>query len=172
MTLSQRFTAYLAMLALGLPTVLIALVGGESWPFLDYRMYAEAKLTPDIDWLEVKGRTTAGEEISLHHESYLTPFDPADFLMALYSLDILGETDPAPARRALREVFNIYEARRREREHNGPALTALTVYRVRWSAPPGVATRPSPDERYPLLSVWAPSPTARPAPPRPEQRQP
>jgi hypothetical protein len=172
MTLSQCFAAYLAMLALGLPTVLIALVGGESWPFLDYRMYAEAKLTSDIDWLELKGRTAEGTEISLHHRSYLMPFDPADFLMALYSLGILGETDLTPARRALREVLTAYEVRRREREHDGPALTALTVYRVRWSAPPAAATRPSPDLRYPLLSVFAPSAPALPTRRRAEQRQP
>ena len=97
----QRWAAYAAMLAFGLPSVLVALVGGEAWPFLDYRMYAESKPTAEVDWLELVGRTPDGTALRLDDEAYIVPFAYSELLRALYTLDVLGEVDPAPARRAL-----------------------------------------------------------------------
>ena len=100
----QRLAAYVAMLAFGLPSLLIALVGGEAWPFLDYRMYADSKPTPEVDWLELVGRAPDGNAVRLDDEGYIVPFAYSELLRSLYSLDVLGELDPTPARRALTGV--------------------------------------------------------------------
>ena len=139
----QSLCAYAAMLVFGVPSVLVALVGGEFWPFLDYRMYAEAKLSPEVDWLALVGRTTDGAEFPLEDERYIVPFGPTEVLRALYTLDVLGEHDPTPARRALAGLLTAYEERRRAGEHDGPQLRAVEVYRVWWTPPPGPTTPPS-----------------------------
>jgi hypothetical protein len=131
------------MLMFGLPSLLIALVGGEFWPFLDYRMYAEAKPSPEVDWLALVGRTADGEVFPLADERYIVPFGPTEVLRALYTLDVLGERDPTPARRALAGLLTAYEERRRTGEHDGPKLRAVEVYRVQWRPQPGMIVTPA-----------------------------
>ena len=147
------------MLAFGLPSVLVALVGGEAWPFLDYRMYAESKPTSEVDWLELVGRTPDGTTLRLDNEAYIVPFAYSELLRSLYSLDVLGELDPTPARRALAGLLEAYETQRRVDGHRGPRLNRLDVYRVRWTAQPGAANFDSPDSRTLLRSVPLPAPT-------------
>ena len=156
MSLAQRLYAYLAILAFGVPSVVIALVGGEVWPFLDYRMYAEAKLTPEVDWLDLVGRTADGRSIPLVDERYIVPFTLSELLRALYPLDVLGEVDPTPARRAIGGLLVAYEAQRRAGEHDGPRLIAMEVHRVRWTVQPEASNYVTPDSRALLLSVPLP----------------
>jgi hypothetical protein len=156
MSLAQRASAYLALLAFGLPSVFVALVGGEVWPFLDYRMYAEAKPTPEVDWLDLVGRTETGRAFPLHDERYIVPFAFSELLRALYSLDVLGEVQAAPARRALVGLLVAYEEGRQVGEHDGPRLVSLEVYRVRWTARPGASNYASPDSRTLLQVVSLP----------------
>jgi hypothetical protein len=153
MSLPQRIAAYLAILAFGAPSVIIALVGGEVWPFLDYRMYAEAKLTPEVDWLELVGRTADGRIFPLDDEQYIVPFTYSELLRALDALDVAGEIDPSPARRALRGLLNAYEMQRRAGEHDGPPLAALEVYQVNWMARPGADNYATPASRTLLQSA-------------------
>ena len=153
---AQRLTAYLAMLAFGLPAVLIALVGGEIWPFLDYRMYAEAKPSSEVDWLGLVGRTGHGEVVYLDDERYIVPFAPSELLRALEALDVHAAVDPAAARRALAGLLVAYEERRHGGEHDGPPLIALEVYRRRWTAQPGASNYARPDSRTLLQSVPLP----------------
>ena len=150
--------AYAAMLVFGVPSVLMALVGGEVWPFLDYRMYAESKPTPEVDWLELVGRTPDGTAMRLDNEAYIVPFTYSELLRSLYTLDVLGEMDPAPAHRALTGLLEAYETQRRFDGHNGPRLNRIEVYRVRWTAQPSAANFDSPDSRTLLLSVSLPAP--------------
>ena len=145
------------MLAFGLPSVLVAVVGGEVWPFLDYRMYAESKPTPEVDWLELVGRTPDGAAVRLDNEAYIVPFTYSEVLRSLYTLDVLGEVDPAPARRALAGLLDAYETQRRFAGHDGPRLSRIEVYRVRWTARPSAANFDSPDSRILLLSVSPPA---------------
>ena len=156
---SQRLAAYTAMLAFGLPSVLVALVGGEVWPFLDYRMYADSKPTSEVDWLELVGRTPDGTAVRLDNEAYIVPFTYSELLRSLYALDVLGEVDPAPARRALAGLLDAYEIQRRRGEHDGPPLDRIEVYRVRWTAQPGAANFNEPDSRTLLQSVSPPAVT-------------
>lgn len=149
----QRLAAYVAVLAFGLPSVLVALAGGEMWPFLDYRMYADSKQTAEVDWLELVGRTPDGVTLRLDDETYIVPFAYSELLRSLYSLDVLGESDPTPARRALAGLLDAYETQRRFGEHDGPPLARVEVYRVRWTARPGAANYDSPDSRTLLQSV-------------------
>ena len=153
----QRWAAYAAMLAFGLPSVLVALVGGEAWPFLDYRMYAESKPAAEVDWLELVGRTPDGTAVRLDNEAYIVPFAYSELLRSLYTLDVLGEVDPAPARRALAGLLDAHETQRRLGEHDGPALERVEVYRVRWTARPGAANFDRPDSRILLQSVSLPA---------------
>ena len=143
----QRWAAYVAMLAFGVSSVLVALAGGEAWPFLDYRMYAESKPTAEVDWLELVGRTPDGTALRLDDEAYIVPFAYSELLRSLYALDVLGETDPAPALRALAGLLDAYETQRRLAEHDGPPLDRVEVYRVRWTARPGAANFDEPDSR-------------------------
>ena len=153
----QQWAAYAAMLVFGLPSVLVALAGGEAWPFLDYRMYAESKPTAEVDWLELVGRTPDGTAVRLDNEAYIVPFAYSELLRSLYTLDVLGEMDPAPARRALAELLDAYETQRRLGEHDGPALEHVEVYRVRWTAQPGAANFDKPDSHTLLQSVSLPA---------------
>ena len=153
----QRLAAYVAMLAFGLPSVLVALVGGEAWPFLDYRMYADSKPTPEVDWLELVGRGPDGTALRLDDEAYIAPFAYSELLRSLYTLDVLGEVDPTPARRALAGLLDAYETQRRRGEHDGPPLDRIEVYRVRWTAQPGAANFDQPDSRTLLQSVFLPA---------------
>ena len=153
----QRLAAYVAMLAFGLPSVLAALVGGEAWPFLDYRMYAESKPTAEIDWLELVGRGPNGTTLRLDNEAYIVPFAYSELLRSLDTLDVLGESDPTPARRAVAGLLDAYETQRRLGEHDGPPLDRIEVYRVRWTAQPGAANYDSPDSRTLLQSVSLPA---------------
>ena len=149
----QRLAAYAAMLAFGLPSVLVALVGGEAWPYLDYRMYADSQSTPEVDWLELVGRAPDGTALWLDNEAYIVPFAYSELLRSLYALDVLGEVDPTPARRALVGLLDAYETQRRLGEHDGPPLDRVEVYRVRWTAQPGAANFNDPDSRTLLQSV-------------------
>ena len=152
----QWITAYLAILAFGAPSIIIALAGGEAWPFLDYRMYAEAKLTPEVDWLDLLGRTKDGRPFVLDDEQYIVPFAYSELLRALYSLDVSGQGDASPARRALIGLLVAYEMQRRAGEHDGPPLRALEVYRVGWMARPGANNYATPAWRTLLQSVSLP----------------
>ena len=154
MSLAQRLVAYAAILMFGLPSLLVALLGGEAWPFLDYRMYAEAKFVPEVDWLALRGRTDDGGTFSLDDESYIAPFAYSELLRALYTLDVLNEgSAAAPARRALRGLLAAYEQNRLAGEHDGPRLAALEVYRVRWRAHAGGAYDAMPDSHRLLQTV-------------------
>jgi len=153
MSWTQRLSAYAAMVVFGVPSVLIALMGGEVWPFLDYRMYAEAKFTPEVDWLELVGRTDNGGSLPLDDEAYLVPFARSELLQALYTLDLFGETDAAPARRALQGLLASYDRNRLAGEHHGPRLVSLEVYRVRWHTRPGTSPSTSPSTSYDVDAV-------------------
>ena len=153
----QRLAAYAAMLAFGVPSIVIALVGGEAWPFLDYRMYADSKTNAEVDWLELVGRTPEGTVLRLDNEAFIVPFSYSELLRSLYSLDVLGEVDPAPARRALTGLLAAYETQRLLGEHNGPALERVEVYRLRWAGQPGAANFHEPDSRILLQSVALPA---------------
>lgn len=154
----QRIAAHLAILAFGVPSVIIALVGGEAWPFLDYRMYAETKLTPEVDWLELVGRTEDGRIFPLDDEQYIVPFTYSELLRALDALDVVGEVDPSPAHRALIGLLAAYETQRHAGEHDGPPLQTLEVYQVGWMARPGADNYAEPTWRTLLQSVALPEP--------------
>ena len=145
------------MLLFGLPSVVIAVAGGEVWPFLDYRMYADSKPAADVDWLELVGRTTDGTALRLNDEALIVPFAYSELLRSLYSLDVLGEVDPIPARRALVGLLGAYETRRRLGEHDGPLLESVEVYRLRWVPKPGAANFNQPASRTLLQSVDLPA---------------
>ena len=153
MSRCQHLAAYLAMVAFGVPSLVIALLGGAVWPFLDYRMYAEAKLTPDVDWLELVGHTTDGRAIPLSDDAYIVPFDSSELLRTLETLGIQQQDQALPARRALAGLLRAYEALRRAGEHDGPPLIALEVYRVRWTALPGASNYATPESRTSLQLV-------------------
>ena len=153
----QRLAAYAAMLVFGAPSVVIAVAGGEVWPFLDYRMYADSKPAAEVDWLEVVGRTPDGTALRLDDESFIVPFVYSELLRSLYSLDVLGELDATPARRALAGLLYAYESRRRLGFHNGPPLDRLEVYRLQWTPEPGAANFNEPDSRTLLQSVSLPA---------------
>ena len=153
----QRLAAYAAMLVFGAPSVVIAVAGGEVWPFLDYRMYADSKPAAEVDWLELVGRTPDGTTLRLDDEAYIVPFVYSELLRSLYSLDVLGELDPAPARRALAGLLMAYESRLRLGFHDGPPLDRVEVYRLRWSPQPGAANFNEPDSRTLLQSVAMPA---------------
>ena len=158
MSPGQKIAAYVAILAFGAPSVIIALLGGEVWPFLDYRMYAAAKLTPEVDWLALVGRTADGRIVPLDDEQYIVPFTYSELLRALDALDISSDIDPSPARRALIGLLAAYETQRRAGEHDGPPLKALEAYRVGWLARPGADNYAEPAWRTFLQSVSLPEP--------------
>lgn len=153
----QRLAAYAAMLTFGAPSVVVAMMGGEVWPFLDYRMYADSKPAAEVDWLELVGRTPDGTALKLDDEAYIVPFAYSELLRSLYSLDVLGEVDATPARRALAGLLEAYESRRRAGFHDGPLLDRVEVYRLRWTPQPGAANFSEPDARTLLQSVALPA---------------
>ena len=149
----QRLVAYVAMLVFGVPSLLVALVGGEAWPFLDYRMYADSKPTAEVDWLELVGRTPEGTALRLDNEAYIVPFAYSELLRSLERLGVHGEPDSRPARLALAGLIGAYESQRRLGEHDGPLLDRVEVYRLTWTPQPGAANFVKPESRTLLESV-------------------
>ncbi len=141
------------MLLFGLPSVLIALAGGEVWPFLDYRMYAETKVSPTIEWLELIGQTQGETQFPLTDARYFAPFEPSDLLTALYTVEGLHQTASTRAQGVLRDLLAVYEKRRHAGKHTGPALKSLDVYRIQWTAQPGLPNYHQPDSQTLLHSV-------------------
>jgi hypothetical protein len=107
----------------------------EHWPFSQYQMYSE-RSAPKLSMRRLFGVTAGtGREIPLVDKRYIFPFDHSRFW---FSLDRL---DKSPDRErlltiALSDCLRRYEARRREGLHDGPPMSALRLYRLRWNAAP------------------------------------
>jgi hypothetical protein len=107
----------------------------EHWPFSQYQMYS-GRSSPTLSMRRLFGvAAQTGREIPLVEKRYIFPFDHSRFW---FSLDRL---DRSPDRQrllsvALSDCLQRYETRRREGFHDGPPLTALRLYRLRWNAAP------------------------------------
>ena len=107
----------------------------EYWPFSQYQMYSE-RSAPKLSMRRLFGVVSeTGREMPLVEKQYIFPFDHSRFWFSLDRLD----KSPDRQRRltiALRDCLQRYEARRREGLHDGPPLSSLRLYRLRWNAAP------------------------------------
>jgi hypothetical protein len=115
----------------------------EDWPFSNYPMYA-GEQTAELRWMRLYGVAQA-EEVRLVPDQYLRPFD--DLRMHNWLGVLARGGHDTETRRALQDLYRLYEAGRRAGEHHGPPVQALRLYRERWRIEPGLANKAAPEER-------------------------
>jgi hypothetical protein len=129
--------------------------GREHWPFSPYAMYSRIKRKETVTTLRLYGVTEDGPaEMPLSADAYIQPFRRARLAGALSRMN--GSREPTRRRRltaALRDCLERYEALRRARRHDGPALQAIRLYRVHWKLDPWARNEARPDQRDLIFEV-------------------
>jgi hypothetical protein len=113
----------------------------EHWPFSRYSMFARVVSGPWRERLVLYGVRGDGGEDSLTSPAYLYPLDAYKLDVSLSNLAGVDaaardrSTPAAPERvePALADILRRYELRRSKRQHAGPELVGLRLYRVRAS---------------------------------------
>lgn len=127
--------------------------GGERWPFAPYAMYA-SEHRGEITWYQVYGVTAQGE-FPLDRYAYHPPFDDPRLSYSFAPRHERAHTVRADTAEMLRVVGRLYERARRERQHDGPPLRGVRVYKVTWVLDPMAANRSHPDRKVLLGEVAA-----------------
>jgi hypothetical protein len=117
----------------------------EHWPFSDYSMYA-GKQADSFTWVQAYGVTPSGE-VFLDPSTYFQPFDHSRLPVALERHVLHGPDQQANTRRALENLYELYERGRRSGAHAGPPLLSLRLYRVNWRIDPKVANKHHPEQK-------------------------
>jgi hypothetical protein len=129
----------------------------EYWPYSPYPMFSV--LAPQIDQryttLRLYGVTQQEPlaEFPLDRNIYLQPFDDSRLPDALGIA--LRENRVMPV---LKDCLERYEALRRSRIHQGPAIEAIRLYRVTWSVNSQATNVNNPDHKE-LLAEFSESPS-------------
>ena len=122
-------------------------VDDEHWPFCSYPMYSELETERSITVFKVVGVRHDGGETEIHKNEFIEPFDQSRLTEGLQN----AHFDHGKGVVALNDVLQRYERRRNEREHSGPALMRMRLYRIKHLLEPWAVNAASPAERV-LLS--------------------
>ncbi len=130
----------------------------EHWPFSQYPMYSKlpgsSLLARRLYGLEAG---SSGREIPLWDDALVYPFDHSRLWFSWDRLDRSPERERVlPA--ALRDCLERYESRRARGLHDGPRLSAVRLYRVRWNATPDVRASERVSSRELVWEVTASTP--------------
>ncbi len=124
--------------------LVLAIVGGhlvdawmqrDHWPFAAYPMFARLNTPDAFTSEELWGVTTDGREIPI--TSAMTGvmgtnrIRPSLFRLYLSS-NRENSRDPKGAEKALLGLLKDYEDRRQRGEHDGPALSGMKFYQLKW----------------------------------------
>lgn len=128
-------------------------VDGEHWPFCSYPMYSEIETDGSVTSYRVVGVRHDGSETLIHKNEFIHPFDQArlnEGLQHAHHGRSLGV-------HALNDVLQRYERRRLGREHAGPPIVRVRLYRMTHPIEPWARNLHSPAERE-LLAESDPLP--------------
>jgi hypothetical protein len=128
-------------------------VDGEHWPFCSYRMYSWLVADRTITSYRVVGVKHDESETPLHTSEFMHPFDPTRLHEGLQSVHHARGMGV----HALNDLLQRYERRRIGREHAGPPLVRLRLYRMKHPLEPWARNLHSPTERE-LLAESDPLP--------------
>jgi hypothetical protein len=147
---------------------LVALVGlhlldlardTEHWPICSYPMYSDLEDEPTIVSKRLAGlREDTGAEMWLHDQGYIGPFDKSRLAVVF---DRILEEGGSKARwdRALGDLLQRYEQRRKAGLHDGPRLKGMRVYETKHELHPEAKNRHAPEYRQLLAEAEAPAAT-------------
>ena len=113
------------------------------WPFCSYPMYAELETERSITIVRVFGVRHDGSETAVHRNEFIHPFDQARLADGMEN----AHFDRSSGVVALNDVLERYERRRIEREHHGPALVRLRLYRLTHQLEPLAGNADTPEKR-------------------------
>jgi hypothetical protein len=137
--------------------VLFAIVAGhlvevvtqrEHWPFSPYQMWSIASTSWDVTHYDLRGVTAESNprEIDLYESQYLYPL-PSRF-MNLHLIEAAKDAEKGKtAKQAMvaRETLKHYEQRRQAKQHDGPPLQAIRLYRFDWKMNKDATNAKQPD---------------------------
>jgi hypothetical protein len=124
----------------------------EHWPFSQYPMFNRVTTSRELKWLRLYGVTPDGKEFALIRYSDVFPFDQSRLSKALGSI----ATRPGAAAQLHAALANCLERHERQRQmgwNDGPALSRLRLYEVRWRLDPRAANVDTPDSRRLIAEV-------------------
>ncbi len=124
----------------------------EHWPFSQYPMFNRVTSSRELKWLRLYGVTQDGQEFALIRYADVFPFDQSRLSKALGSI----AARPGAAAQLQAALTNCLERHERQRQkglREGPALTRLRLYEVRWTLDPRAANVDAPDSRRLLAEV-------------------
>jgi hypothetical protein len=142
--------------------VVLAIIGGsfydiirdeEHWPFSQYPMFNRVTSSRELKWLRLYGVTQQGDEVALIRYAHVFPFDQSRLSKALGS--IRSRNDDEAIQTALSNCLDRYERLRQRGWHDGPQLSRLRLYEVRWTLHPRAENVDTPDSRH-LVGEVAP----------------
>ncbi|MFZ5897497.1 MAG: hypothetical protein ACOY0T_40990 [Myxococcota bacterium] len=122
-------------------------IDDEHWPFCSYPMYSELETERAITSFKLVGVQHDGRETVVHKNEFIHPFDQSRMSEGLQN----AHFDQGEGVVALNDVLQRYERRRREREHTGPALVRLRLYRMKHQLEPWAENFDRPEERELLV---------------------
>jgi hypothetical protein len=131
-----------------------AVAGQEHWPFCAYKMFAGVRTDRDVATQRLFGVVEGdGREVPLLDNRWIAPFDQSRLERGIWRVG--QKESPERTRGALANVLARYEARRAAGLHDGPPLTGIRLYKLRWPLDPEARNVDAPATRELLAEVGA-----------------
>jgi hypothetical protein len=124
----------------------------EHWPFSQYPMFNRVTSSRELKWLRLYGVTQEGKEFPLIRYADVFPFDQSRLSKGLGSIAVRPGA-AAQLHAALANCLERHERQRQKGWHDGPALSGLRLYEVRWTLDPRAANVDTPDSRRLIAEV-------------------
>jgi hypothetical protein len=125
-TLARVLLLSLLPIAVIVGHVVVVVLDVELWPFSPYPMYSEIRSEWRGETVQVVGLKKGGGEITLNQNGYFGPYSNLWVMNLVEELERRGQ----PKDPALSALLDVYDDRRAEQRHDGPALVGFRVERV------------------------------------------
>ncbi|HYP88603.1 MAG TPA: hypothetical protein VEQ59_10625 [Polyangiaceae bacterium] len=156
MTVARRVTVTALLLLLIGAHLVDLVVDSEQWPFSNYPMYSWKETQHFIESQRLLGvRADNGQEISLQPREFTEPFDQSRLAEAFKQIDRAPDAAERWSK-AMPNLFDIYERRRRAGQHSGPALRGMRAYFTRHELDPEARNLEHPEHRKLLAEIMRP----------------
>lgn len=139
------------ILLVSIPTLYCTLTEQHLWPFAPFDMYSTT-LTPRCSQYYLEGESNKGRRLSLTSGGYLHPFSNRALIFKVFP-PLLKPDKQDELDTRLRLLGQHYEERRQRRQHTGPPLVAIRLYRVGWTLQPAAINLTSPEYTSVLREV-------------------
>ncbi len=122
----------------------------EFWPILRYPIYANARSLPYYQTYRFYGILGDDREFPLSKPEYVYPFGMTKLETSLGRI-LRKRPGAAEMKEVLSDVLGRYESLRLAGRHDGPKLSGIRLYRVRWDVDPWARNYPEPATAKTLL---------------------